>query len=52
MKKKRRKLKDQIFDGAFENMELSNGSKSALFQSGLIILLGAFIAKNINDGKL
>lgn len=47
MKKKRKKLKDQIFNGAFENAELNNSSKNALVNSGLLIVAALWIANNI-----
>jgi hypothetical protein len=40
MAKKKRRLIDQIYDGAWENMELSKSSKQAVNTSGLILVLG------------
>ena len=47
MKKKRNKLKDQIFNGAFENAELTQTSKNALINSGLLIIGAYIFAKNL-----
>jgi hypothetical protein len=40
MAKKKKRLIDQIYNGAFENMELSKGSQSAINASALIVGLG------------
>ena len=49
MKKKRKKLKDQIFNGIYKNAELTQSSKNALINSALLIV-GAFIfSKNIDQ---
>ncbi len=45
MKKKRLKLKDQIFNGIYQNAELTQSSKNALINSGLLIV-GAWIISN------
>lgn len=47
MKKKRTKIKDQIYNGAFKNAKLTNSSKSVLFGSALLIVLSSFVAKKI-----
>jgi hypothetical protein len=47
MKKKRIKIKDQIYNGAFKNAELTNSSKSVIFGSGFMVLISAIIAKQI-----
>jgi hypothetical protein len=47
MKKKRQKIKDQIFNGAFEGAELTKSSKNALVNSGLLIFAALWIANNI-----
>jgi hypothetical protein len=44
---KRVKIKDQIYNGAFSNAELSQGSKKTLLGSGLLIILSYIISKNI-----
>jgi hypothetical protein len=41
MAKKKKRLLDKLYNGAFENAELSAGSKRALTNSGLILLFGA-----------
>jgi hypothetical protein len=38
---KKKRLIDKLYNGAFENAELAPGSKRALTNSGIIILLGA-----------
>jgi hypothetical protein len=40
MAKKKRRIIDQIYNGAWENMEFSKASKQAVNTSGLILLLG------------
>lgn len=40
MAKKKKRIIDQIYNGAFENMELSKGSQSAINASALIVGLG------------
>lgn len=40
MVKKKKRLIDQIYNGAWENMELSATSKRAINTSGLILVLG------------
>jgi hypothetical protein len=47
MKKKRVKIKDQIYNGAFKNAELTNSSKAAMFGAGFMVLISAVIAKQI-----
>lgn len=47
MKKKRTKIKDQIYNGAFKNAKLTNSSKSVLFGSALLIVLSSIISKKI-----
>ena len=47
MKKKRNKLKDQIFNGALKNAELTQSSKNALINSGLLIVGAYIFAKNL-----
>lgn len=42
MAKKKKRLIDQIYNGAFENMEFSKGSQSAINASALILGLGIF----------
>ena len=37
---KKKRIIDQIYNGAFENMELSKGSQSAINASALIVGLG------------
>ncbi len=41
---KRKRLIDQIYNGAFENATLSNKSKRALFGAGGILLSGLLIS--------
>jgi hypothetical protein len=43
---KKKRLIDKLYNGAFENAELSAGSKRALQNSGLIVLLGALYLIN------
>jgi hypothetical protein len=45
---KRVKIKDQIYNGAFTNAELSLGSKKALLGSAAIIVSALLISFNIN----
>jgi hypothetical protein len=47
MKKKRKRIIDQICNGAFEGATLTKSSKNAIVNSGLIILAALFIANNI-----
>jgi len=42
MAKNKKRFIDKLYNGAFENAELSAGSKKALYTSGGLILLGAF----------
>jgi hypothetical protein len=51
MARKRKRILDQIYNGAFENAELSPGSKAALMQSGLILLLGVVLSTAITKNK-
>jgi hypothetical protein len=46
-KKKRIKIKDQIYNGAFKNATLTNRSKAAMFGAGFMVLISAVIAKQI-----
>jgi hypothetical protein len=39
---KKKRLIDKLYNGAFENAELSPGSKRALNNSGIILLIGAY----------
>lgn len=39
-KKKRKRLIDQVYNGAFENAEFSPGSKNAILTAAGIILAG------------
>jgi hypothetical protein len=53
MKKKRKRIIDQIYNGAFEGATLTKSSKNALINSGMIILSAFWIANNIKkNGKL
>lgn len=47
MKKKRKRLIDQVYNGAFNGATLTKSSKNALVNSGLIILASIWIANNI-----
>lgn len=47
MKKKRVKIKDQIYNGLFTNTELTQSSKNALINSGFIIIAALWIGNNI-----
>lgn len=47
MKKKRKRIIDQIYNGAFEGATLTKSSKNAIVNSGLIILAALFISNNI-----
>ena len=40
MAKKKRRLIDQIYNGAWENMEFSKASKQAMNTSALILVFG------------
>lgn len=44
---KRKRLIDQLYNGAFENATLSNSSKRALFGAGGILLAGLLISLQI-----
>lgn len=48
MKYKRKRLIDQVYNGAYNGAELTKSSKNALINSGLIILASVWIANNIN----
>ena len=39
-KKKRKRLIDQIYNGVFENAELTKDTRNVLINSGVIIILG------------
>ena len=47
MKRKRKRLIDQVYNGAFEGLELTKSSKNALINSGLLIIASLWIANNI-----
>jgi len=47
MKKKRIKIKDQIYNGAFKNAALTNKSKFVLFGSGFMLLFSFIVANEI-----
>lgn len=47
MKKKRKRIIDQIYNGAFEGATLTQSSKNAIINSGIMILSALWIAKNI-----
>ena len=47
MKKKRNKLKDQIFNGAYKNAQLTQSSKNALINSALLIVGAYIFSKNL-----
>lgn len=48
MKYKRKRLIDQIYNGAYNGAELTKSSKNALVNSGLIIILALWVSNNIN----
>jgi hypothetical protein len=48
MKKKRKRLIDQIYNGAFENVEFDRSTKNAVLNSALIILVGMAVNYSIN----
>lgn len=48
MKKKRKRLIDQIYNGAFENADFDQSTKNALYGSGFIILIGLMVNYTIN----
>ena len=48
MKQKRKRIIDQLYNGAFNGATLTKSSKNALINSGIIILASVWIAKNIN----
>jgi hypothetical protein len=45
--KKRKRLIDQVYNGAFENAELSADSKRTMYSAGLILLLGYILSRNV-----
>ena len=45
--KKRKRIIDQIYNGAFEGATLTQSSKNALINSGIMILASLWIANNI-----
>jgi len=47
MKKKRKRIIDQIYNGAFNGAELTQSSKNALINSGFIIIAALWIGNNI-----
>jgi hypothetical protein len=47
MAKKKRRLIDQIYNGAFENYEFSKSSRSTVYNCGFIIGLGLLAAVSI-----
>jgi len=49
MKKKRNKLKDQIFNGVYQNAELTQSSKNTLINSGLLIIGAYIFSKNLKN---
>jgi len=46
-KKKRIKIKDQIYNGAFEHVSLTKSSKFVLLGASTMVILSAMIAHNI-----
>lgn len=51
---KNKTVLDAIYNGAWNNLELSQGSKKSLYTAGGIVLVGLFVAVNIykKNGKL
>jgi len=48
MKKKRKRLIDQIYNGAFENAEVHKDTKKAFYGAGIIVFLGLLVNYSIN----
>lgn len=46
--KKRKRLIDQIYNGAFENLDFDKSTKNAFYGSAFIILVGLIINQTIN----
>lgn len=44
---KRKRLIDQIYNGAFENAEFTQDSKATFYSMGIILLLGIILSKNV-----
>jgi hypothetical protein len=50
---KRKRIIDQVYNGAFENANLSNSSKRALFGAAGILIAGILISLKISkNGRL
>jgi hypothetical protein len=41
--KRRKRILDQLYNGAFENVNLSSNSKRAIYGAGIIVLIGVLI---------
>ena len=52
MAKKKKRLIDQIYNGAFENATLTPSSKKVFYQSAAIIVSAGIISYFIGRGKL
>lgn len=44
---KRKRLIDQIYNGAFENAEFTQSSKATFYSMGAILLLGFILSRNV-----
>lgn len=46
--KRKKRIVDQIYNGAFNNLEIHPDTKKVFWGSGLIILIGILINQTIN----
>jgi hypothetical protein len=44
---KRKRLIDQIYNGAFENAEFTQDTKATFYSMGIVLLLGFILSRNV-----